>query len=200
MMRAAIYARKSNEQNVSEDAKSVVRQEEMARAFAAKQAWTVANGRVYADDGVSGAEFVNREGLNALLAATNARPRPFDVLVTMAPDRMGREQYAMAAKFLELVEAGVRVFFYSNAQELKLDSPVAKFMLSAQGFAAEDYRYQVQVKTREALRAKAQKGHVTGGKALGYAIIAEQAGVKRYRIVPEQAEIVRRIFQLAAQG
>ena len=51
---------------------------------------------------------------------------------------MGREQYAMAATFLALVEAGVKVYFYSNGQELKLDTPVEKFMLSAQGFAAQD--------------------------------------------------------------
>lgn len=42
-MIAAIYARKSTEQNgVAEDAKSVTRQIEHAKAYAAKKGWTVA--------------------------------------------------------------------------------------------------------------------------------------------------------------
>jgi DNA invertase Pin-like site-specific DNA recombinase len=40
-MCAAIYARKSNEQNVSEDAKSITRQRELSRAFAETQGWRV---------------------------------------------------------------------------------------------------------------------------------------------------------------
>ena len=41
-MIAAIYARKSNQQdNIAKDAKSVARQVEHARAYAARKGWTV---------------------------------------------------------------------------------------------------------------------------------------------------------------
>ena len=61
-----IYARKSTEQRgVSDDAKSVTRQTEHARAFATSKGWTVRDGHVYLDDGVSGAEFEKRPGLQA---------------------------------------------------------------------------------------------------------------------------------------
>jgi DNA invertase Pin-like site-specific DNA recombinase len=43
-MIAAIYARKSTEQHVSEDAKSVTRQLEHARAFAEERGWTIFRG------------------------------------------------------------------------------------------------------------------------------------------------------------
>jgi DNA invertase Pin-like site-specific DNA recombinase len=41
-MIAAIYARKSTDQNVADEAKSVTRQVESARAYAARKGWTVA--------------------------------------------------------------------------------------------------------------------------------------------------------------
>jgi len=54
---AAIYARKSTGQNgISDEEKSVTRQVEHAKAYAAKKGWTVADEHIYVDDGISGAE------------------------------------------------------------------------------------------------------------------------------------------------
>jgi DNA invertase Pin-like site-specific DNA recombinase len=75
-MITAIYVRKSTEQNVSDEGKSVTRQIEHARAYAARKGWTIDEAHVYADDGMSGAEFVKQRGLNALLAAMRQRPAP----------------------------------------------------------------------------------------------------------------------------
>ena len=58
-MIVAIYARKSTDQNVSDEEKSVTRQIQHARAYAAKKGWTVADAHVYSDDGISG---VHTEG------------------------------------------------------------------------------------------------------------------------------------------
>jgi Resolvase, N terminal domain len=65
-MIAAIYARKSNDQNLPHEEKSVSRQLERARAFAERQGWQVLPEYVYTDDGISGAEFVKRPGFLAL--------------------------------------------------------------------------------------------------------------------------------------
>ena len=63
-MIAAIYVRKSTEQTgTAEEAKSVTRQIDHARAYAATKGWTVAEAHVYVDDGISGAEFAKRPGL-----------------------------------------------------------------------------------------------------------------------------------------
>ena len=52
-MVAAIYARKSTEQAGADiDSKSIARQIEGARAFAAARGWTVADCHVFADDAV----------------------------------------------------------------------------------------------------------------------------------------------------
>src|SRR5262245_47250814 len=81
VMRAAIYARKSTEQQgVADEAKSVARQIEHARAYATRKGWSVSEEHIYKDDGVSGAEFVKRPGFIRLMNALKPRP-PFNVLI-----------------------------------------------------------------------------------------------------------------------
>ena len=76
-MIAAIYARKSTEQNgVADEARSVSRQIEHAKAFAARKGWTVDELCIFVDDGVSGAEFSRRPGFLRLMNALKPRP-PF---------------------------------------------------------------------------------------------------------------------------
>jgi DNA invertase Pin-like site-specific DNA recombinase len=59
-MIAAIYGRKSTEQNgITDDQKSVARQVEHARQYATRKGWLLADDHVYVDDGISGAEFTN---------------------------------------------------------------------------------------------------------------------------------------------
>lgn len=58
--RAAVYARKSTEDDRYEDNKSVTRQVERARAFCKVRRWTVADEHIFVDDGIFGAEFKNR--------------------------------------------------------------------------------------------------------------------------------------------
>ena len=74
-MITAIYARKSPVQNgVAEMTTSVTRQVEHARAYAGRKGWTVADGQIYVDDRISGAEFENRPGYMRLLNALTAGP------------------------------------------------------------------------------------------------------------------------------
>ena len=73
-MIAAIYARKSTDQSGTDaEAKSVTRQVDHAKGYAAQKGWVVADEHVYVDDGISGAEFAKRPDflrlMNALLHA-----------------------------------------------------------------------------------------------------------------------------------
>ncbi len=78
-MFAAIYARKSTEQNgVSDDQKSVTRQIEHATAYAVKKGWQVSKEHFYSDDGISGGEFVKRPGFIRLMSALKPNPPPSD--------------------------------------------------------------------------------------------------------------------------
>ncbi len=90
-MITAIYARKSTEQTgVADEQKSVARQVDHARQYAARKGWTVDEARVFVDDGISGAEFAARPGFLRLMNSLKPRA-PFQVLIMSEESRLGRE-------------------------------------------------------------------------------------------------------------
>ena len=81
LMRCAIYARKSTEQDdVQDKDKSVATQVEAGRTFAASKGWPVLEHRIEVDDAISGREFRNRPGLIRLQLALKPKP-DFNVLL-----------------------------------------------------------------------------------------------------------------------
>jgi DNA invertase Pin-like site-specific DNA recombinase len=80
-----------------------------------------------------------------------------------------------------------------------------KVMLSLTNFAAEMEREKGRQRTYDAMLRKAKALHVTGGKVYGYNNI-EVLGTDGTRqsvtrqANPEQAAVVRRIFELYAAG
>ncbi len=210
-MRAAIYARKSTDQStVAEDARSVTRQVEHARAFAERKGWQVVDECVFVDDGVSGAEFgARRPGFVALMAALKPRPA-FDVLVMSEESRLGRESIEVGYAFKQITGAGVRVFSYLTDSERTLDSAIDKVMLSLVSFADEVERERARQRTYDARQRKARAGHVCGGSCFGYRNVevtgptdAQGARPRLHvsRVVHEpEAVVVREIFDRYAQG
>ncbi len=205
-MVAAIYGRKSTEQNgVVDEARSVTRQIEHARAYAAKKGWTVADEHVYSDDGISGALFgAQRPGLARLLNAL--RPRPsFDILIMSEESRLGREQIETAYTLKLITDAGVRVFFYLEDRERTLDNAMDKVMLSLTNFASEMERERARQRTRDAMIRKARAGHVTGNRTYGYDndVVSSPEGQRLHvarKINLDEAAIIRRIYELCASG
>ena len=167
-MRVAIYARKSTDQShVSEAQKSVRRQVDQARRYAAQKGWAVADEHVYVDDGVSGAEFARRPGFLRLMNAVKPCP-DFQVLVMSEESRLGREAIETAYALKQIITSGVRVFFYLEDRERRLETPTDKILLSLTTFADELEREKARQRTYDALARKARAGHVTGGACFGY--------------------------------
>src|SRR5262245_58428387 len=203
-MIAAIYARKSTDQHIADEEKSVTRQVERARAYAARKGWTVAAEHIYTDDGISGAEFLKRPGFLRLMNALKPRA-PFQVLIMSEESRLGRTQIETAYALKQLVTARVRVFFYLEDRERTLDSPTDKVMLSLTAFADELEREKARQRTYDALERKARALHVTGGRLFGYDNV-DVAGAdgRRWhverRVNDVEASVIREIFELSARG
>jgi site-specific DNA recombinase len=205
-MIAAIYARKSTDQaGAGDKSESVERQLAHARAYVARKGWTVADAHVYADDGISGAEFGDRRpGLARLLNALRPRP-PFQVLVMSEESRLGRESIEVAYALKAFVQAGVRVFLYLEDRERTIDSPTEKLLMNVAAFADELERERARQRTYDAMARKARALHVTGGRVYGYDNVdVDGADGRRLHVVrrvnEEQASVVRRIFALCAEG
>jgi site-specific DNA recombinase len=199
-MIAAVYARKSTDQTgVADEAKSVTRQIEHARAFAKAKGWTVADEHIYVDDGISGAEFATRPGFLRLMNALKPRPS-FQALVMSEESRLGREMIETGYALKQLVQAGVRVFFYLEDRERTFDSPTDKILSSLTAFADELEREKARQRTYDALLRKARAGQVCGGRTFGYDNVRMDTGGVRRVINEAEAEVVRRIFEMAAGG
>lgn len=200
-MLAAIYARKSTEQTgVGDEEKSVTRQIEHAKAYASKKGWQVSDELIFVDDGISGAEFIKRPEFIRLMNTLKPRPA-FQFLIMSEESRLGREQIETAYALKQILDAGVRVFFYLEDRERTLDSALDKVMLFLTGFAAEMERERAKQRTYDAMLRKAKAGHVTGGKVFGYDNHEVQTPDGRrlhvLRVINEgQAAVVRKIFEM----
>ena len=130
---------------------------------------------------------------------------PFQVVIMSEESRLGREAIETAYALKQLVQAGVRVFFYLEDRERTLDSPTDKIMLSLTAFADELEREKARQRTYDAMHGKARAGQVTGGAVFGYrnrevvGANGRRSHVER-QIDDTQAAVVRRIFDLCAEG
>jgi DNA invertase Pin-like site-specific DNA recombinase len=205
---AAIYARKSTEQNVADEAKSVTRQIENARAFAASRGWTVADAHVYVDDGISGAEFEKRPGFMRMMG-TLPRP-PFGVVVVSERKTIGREMSQTSYAIKQLAEAGVEIFEYMHGKSLTPRNAMDKVVGALQGFTDEKAREESSERVHEAHTRLHRAGHVVGGRVFGYRYRVIYSGIDRdgnplrshveREINDVEAAVVRRIFALYDAG
>ena len=156
------------------------------------------------DDGISGAIFgEKRPGFYRLLNAVKAGPA-FQVLVVMDQSRLGREQDEVPLVLRRITQAGVRIFCYLTDTEIKRGTSMEKFQANAIAFVDEMYREQGRQRTRDTMPGKARRGHVAGGSLYGYRNVPVMHGDRRSHaervVVPEEAAVIRRIFEMAAAG
>jgi site-specific DNA recombinase len=199
-MRAAFYIRMSREeQDESPDV-----QRANCLKFVAERGWTPPTVDLdFYDEAKSRAEFVKRPGLLRMIAA--AERHEFDVLVTRDDDRIGGDMYRSGMVLMNLIEAGIRVFYYQTNAEARLDTPEDKVILAVKGFASELERGKISARTRENHEKKANDLKVTGGKTFGYnnREVLNSDGARDYvlrDIFPEQAEIVVEMYTRYAEG
>jgi len=197
-MRCAIYARKSTEEpDKHADNKSTTRQVEHAKRFIEERGWTCMEEHVYVDDGISGAEFQNRPGFQALIAALKSKQ--FDAVVCSEPSRLGRDMTFTAYFVRQITDAEVRIFYYLTGEEEKADTPEARLIGTIKGYADEMERVKARQRVRDAHHRLASQGYSTGAKVYGYRSVHNDSHV-RLEIDPEQAEVVQRIFRMYADG
>jgi site-specific DNA recombinase len=197
VIRAAIYARKSTEQQTEDADKSVTRQIALAKTFAVEKGWTVADDHIYVDDGISGvvtSKLVARARM--LAAATEER---FATVIVRDLDRLGRNDEELPGLIYTLRDAGVEVWSYADRSRVETESALQRGMLSMKATFAGAEREAAQKRTREQKRAKAAQGRIADGRVLGYRTVGDPKA-RRREIDPEQAKIVVRIFEMCAGG
>ena len=191
-LRAIGYGRKSFDDPQNRTS-SVDDQQLFARNYAAQHNLEFV--QFFGDDGITGAT-MERPGLQAALAALKAGEA--EILIIEDVDRLGRDQEHLS--YMRKLFSVYQVTVHTVAAG-RLDDLVFSF----KGIIGEQQRLRIAYTTRRGLKAKAGRGGATGGKTLGY--VREVTGLDtqgrqtdRLAVCPEEAELVRRIFKLYAEG
>lgn len=188
---AAIYARVSSERQAEEN--TIKSQLGALRERVAADELDLPEELVFVDEGYSGSTVV-RPALE--------RPRDVvaaeavDLLYVHSPDRLARKYAYQVLLIEEFMSGGVEVVFLNR--ELG-KTPEDELLLQVQGMMAEYERAKMMERTRRGKRHAAAWGsvNVLSGAPYGYRYVAkhEGGGQARYEIVPDQARVVRKIFE-----
>ncbi len=188
LQRCAIYTRKSTEHNLDLTFNSLDAQREACEAYIKSQAhegWKLVPDHF--DDGAfSGASLV-RPALQILMEAV--RSKKIDIIVVYKVDRLTRS-LADFAKLVELFDEH-EVSFVSVTQSFNTTSSMGRLTLNVLLSFAQFEREVIGERVRDKISASKRKGIWVGGPIpLGYRSVD-----KKLQVVPEEATLVRKIFQ-----
>lgn len=188
-VRCAIYTRKSSEEGLGQEFNSLDAQREACASYIASQkheGWVLVPEH-YDDGGISGGT-LERAGLKRLLRDIEAGT--VDQIVVYKIDRLTRS----LADFAKLVERldKANASFVSVTQSFNTATSMGRLTLNVLLSFAQFEREVTAERIRDKIAASKRKGLWMGGQVpLGY----EPDG-RSLKIVEEEAETVRRIFQL----
>lgn len=182
--RAVAYARFSTD---LQNERSTEDQLDLCRSYAEREGFLVVG--TYQDKARSGASMLGRDGLYNLLQ--DAQAKKFDVIIVEALDRLSRDMEDLAGihKRLQYLGIELRAVHEGIANTL---------MVGLRGLVGQLMREDNVHKIRRGMTGLVKQGLSAGGKAYGYKPDPENKG-KRV-IVPEEADVIRRIYSEFAAG
>lgn len=190
-VRCAIYTRKSTSEGLDSDFNTLDAQREACEFFIRSQVgdgWEIIATH-YDDGGYTGGN-IDRPAFQRLMADVDCHL--VDQIVVYKVDRLSRSLMDFA-KIMGKLDAA-NVGFVSVTQQFNTASSMGRLSLNVILCFAQYEREIISERTRDKMGASRRKGKWTGGFVpLGYAVDKER---RRLVIVPGEAEIVRRAFEL----
>lgn len=190
MKRACVYTRVSTDAQGEDGKVSLPEQERMAKACIESKGWKYVG--TYEDNGYTGRN-TNRPALQEMLSAV--RKGEVDAIVIFKLDRLSRRQ----KDTLTIIEDELLkndVDLVSLRETLDTSTPWGRAMIGVLASFNQLESENIAQRTAMGRYATAREGGYAGGKPpLGYRVVDGQLV-----IVPEEAEIVRLVFSLRAEG
>ena len=186
-MRVWLYSRLSRDED--SELNSLTNQQNILREYATNNNCTVIGES--ADDNISGMHF-NREGINRIYAAVEEKS--IDAVIVKDLSRLGRHRTQTAMFIDYLRENDVRVL--SVTENIDTSNEDDDLMVGFKGIFNDMYARDISKKIRAGYKQKQKEGIVLI-PPLGY---FKDKNTGEVVIVEEQAEIVRKIFNLYTSG
>jgi site-specific DNA recombinase len=186
--RAVVYSRYSY---LGKRESSIERQEDICIAYIEANNYVLV--RTYADRARTGTSKAGREELKSM--QEDAAKKMFDIVVVEDIDRLGRALEVTVEIWNELKELGIEL----HDSELGKLSPG---QIGAKAGASDEERRRIVKRNREGKRRKVRSGGWSGNVCFGYRrrMIDEKSAKTIIEIHPEEAAIVKEIFELYARG
>ena len=188
-LRVAAYCRVSTDQ---EEQRGSLK--EQIRAYkeliAKKDDWTLAG--VYADEGVTGTSVSRRREFMRMIK--DCERGKVDLIVTKSISRFARNTLECLTYVRRLADMGVNVVFENNNIDTR-DS-CSEMLLTVLAAFAQEERRSISENTIWGIRKRYEAGIPRWSRLLGYA----KVDGKDHQIVPDEAEVVRLVFDLYEHG
>lgn len=152
--------------------------------------WQLAD--IYADEGITGTSMEKRDEFNRMIA--DCRAGSIDRILVKSVSRFARNTTELMEATRELQELGVVVIF--EEQEIDTSQMHSEMQLALHAMAAQEESRSISDNMKWSYQKRMESGTFIGCSApYGY-----QLKNGTLKIVPEEAEIVRRIFQMYLSG
>ncbi|MBE9913675.1 recombinase family protein [Paenibacillus donghaensis] len=196
-VKVAIYARVSTHEQ-AENGYSIEAQIETLQKYCQKHEKEIYD--YYVDDGVSGKSMEGRLALQRLLK--DAAKQQFHEVHVWKINRLARKSLDLLS-ILDQLEK-MNVTFRSYTEKFETESPTGKFTLQMMGAVGELERNTIVENVKMGMKQRAKKGEHNGKLPLGYRVVPDPGNLskrsKAVAVVPEEAIIVRKIFEFYAAG
>ncbi len=152
---------------------------------------------IFADEGLSGTSLEKRNAFNEMLSI--ARYGGIDIIITKEVSRFSRNVQDLLNIVEELRNRGIYVWFLSD--DINTESNDYREKLSQIATNAEQESLRTSRRVKWGQLQQMERGVVFGRKEMyGYNIVTDEFGDQHFEIIPEEAEIIKQIYQWFASG
>ena len=190
VLRVAAYCRVSTD--LDEQASSYASQiRSYTELISQHEGWELVD--IYADEAASGTKTDKREDFNRLLA--DCRKGKIDRVLVKSVSRFSRNTKDCLAARRELMRLGVTVQF--EKENIDTGTLTTELMVSVSGSLAQQESMSISQNIRMGYRRRMERGEfIASSPPYGY----RNAGGGRLEIVPEEAEVIRWVFESYLNG
>ena len=181
---AAAYLRVSTEK---QDEYSLDSQLKLIRDYAARNDYLVPDEFVFVDDGISGRSAKKRPDFTRMIGYAKEKDHPFEAILVWKFSRFARNQEESIVYKSMLARSGVEVI---SVSEPLADGPFGSLIERIMEWMDEYYSIRLSGEVKRGMEEKISRGEAGYSPPYGYMVEG-----KRFVPDPEQAEVVRRVYQ-----
>ena len=152
--------------------------------------WELAD--IYADEGISGTSAEKRPDFMRMVK--DAEALKFDLLITKSISRFARNTVELITYVRRLRELGIHLIF--EMHKIDTRAPYSEMLLTVLAAFAQEESRNISENTSWGIRKRFQEGVTRWCRLYGY----EKTEEGEYQIVPEEAAVVKKVFDLYEQG